>query len=172
MASSPNPQRVRVDITGMQHDGSSFLIRAWADVFQMQTPQGRLHRLSVELVQQFVYGQPPGAATDEALRESRRRARRLRQARAAIHQEVERVQLRRTLRLVRDTEEELGRRVRRRVEEDQQEGQQDDRDWGEGPSQWPQAEANPTPSPWAGAAADRAEVELAEGHPEQEDQRP
>ena len=151
-----NPQRVRVDITGTRQDGNPFILRAWADVSQLQTPNGGLNRLCVELVQPFVYGRQPGQDTADALRAARRRARRTREARARLAQELERVQFRRGLRLAREMDEEVGRRVRARTGEDDAR----DRDWGEGPSRWQQAaEENPNQSPWQ-EAADVAAVDL------------
>ena len=151
-------QRVRVDITGTRQDGNPFIIRAWAEVSQLQTPSGGLSRLCIELVQPFVFGHRPGEDTANALREARRRARRTREARARVAQELERVQFRRGLRLAREMDEEVGRRVRARTEGDDAAN----RDWGEGPSRWQQeAEENPNPSPWQGVA-DASGVELAE----------
>ena len=70
-----------VHITGVKEDGSSFLLRRWAEVMVIRNPGGGIGRIDIELVQNALWGLPYGEQTQAELDRCRTRSAELEHAR-------------------------------------------------------------------------------------------
>ena len=99
---------VRVDIQGTRPDGSSFLIRTWAEMEELRRPGENRSRWIVEVRQPFVWGVPAGPLTTQTLRRYRVAARRRGERRAQDRRAHESERFRERLRVAREAIEEYG----------------------------------------------------------------
>ena len=98
----------RVDIQGTRPDGSSFLIRTWAEVEEVRRPGENRSRWIVEVRQPFVWGVPAGPLTTQTLRRYRVAARRRNERRTQDRRARESEHFRERLRVAREAIEEYG----------------------------------------------------------------